>query len=160
MDGSHQVFHNSNIPRRTPAQRTVTTVDAARLPTYTLYGEADERPAIDWLHCESIAERSRRHNWEIQAHRHASLFQILYIRRGTGRATIDGQAWPLRGPCVLSVPALVPHGFRFRPGIDGSVFTVLQAHVAQVLAAAPALPERLLQPRMIGLHGEARTGVV
>jgi AraC family transcriptional activator of pobA len=134
-------------------------VNAARLPTYTLYGEADNRPATDWLHCESIAERSRRHGWEIQAHRHASLFQILYIRRGSGQATVDGQLWPLRGPCVLSVPALVPHGFRFKPGIDGSVFTVLQAHVEQMLAAAPALPSRLLQPRMIALQGDSITSL-
>lgn len=137
----------------------MTAVAAARLPTYTLYGEADDRPAIDWLHHESIAERSRRHDWEIQAHRHASLFQILYIRRGSGRATVDGQVWPLRGPCVLSVPALVPHGFRFKPGIDGSVFTVLQAHVEQLLAAAPALPARLLQPRMIALNGDAASSI-
>jgi len=134
-------------------------VHAARLPTYTLYGEADDRPATDWLHWESIAERSRRHNWEIKAHRHASLFQILYIRRGTGQATIDGRLWPLRGPCVLSVPALVPHGFRFKPGIDGSVFTVLQAHVEQVLAAAPALPSRLLQPRVMALHRDAAASI-
>ncbi len=160
MDGRDQVFHNSNIPA--PLQlprRIMTDVDASRLPTYTLYGEADDRPATDWLHCESIAERSRRHQWEIKAHRHASLFQILYIRRGTGQATVDGQDWPLRGPCVLSVPALVPHGFRFKPGIDGSVFTVLQAHVAQVLAAAPALPSRLLQPRVIPLQGDIAASI-
>ena len=111
------------------------------------------------MHCESIAERSRRHRWEIQAHRHATLFQILYIRRGSGVATIDTSVSPLRGPCVLSVPALVPHGFRFKPGIDGSVFTVLQGHVEQVLAAAPALPARVLQPRVIGLHGDAAAAV-
>src|SRR5262245_27963505 len=135
--------------------RTMSAIHADHLPTYTLYGEADERPATDWLHWESIAERSRRHHWEIRAHRHASLFQILYIRRGAGRATVDTHAWPLRGPCVLSVPALVPHGFRFRPDIDGSVFTVQQAHVAQLLAGAPALPARLLQPRLLALHGDA-----
>jgi len=137
----------------------MSVVHAPRLPTYTLYGEADDRPGTDWLHCESIAERSRRHGWEIQLHRHASLFQILYIGSGSGRATIDGAVWPLRGPCVLSVPALVPHGFRFRPGIDGSVFTILQAHVAQVLSAAPALPQRLLQPRVIALPREASSAI-
>jgi AraC family transcriptional activator of pobA len=57
------------------------------------------------------------------------------------------------------VPALVPHGFRFKPGIDGSVFTVLQGHVEQVLAAAPALPARVLQPRVIALRGEAADAV-
>jgi len=136
----------------------MTAVHAA-LPTYTLYGEAGERPATDWLHWESIAERSRRHEWVIRAHRHASLFQILYIRRGTGQATVDGQTWPLRGPCVLSVPALVPHGFRFTPGIDGSVFTVLQAHVEQLLASAPALSARVLQARWIVLRSESAVAV-
>jgi AraC family transcriptional activator of pobA len=135
------------------------TFHATPLPTYTLYGEADDRPATDWLHCESIAERSSRHGWEIQPHRHALLFQILYIRRGTGRATVDAQVWPLRGPCVLTVPALVPHGFRFQPGIDGSVFTVLQAHADKLLAAAPALPARVLQPRVMRLQGEAAAAI-
>jgi AraC family transcriptional regulator, transcriptional activator of pobA len=129
------------------------------LPTYTLYGEGDAHPATDWLHCESISERSSRHGWEIQAHRHATLFQILYIRRGSGQATIDAEVSPLRGPCVLTVPALVPHGFRFKPGIDGSVFTVLQAHIEQVLAAAPALPLRLLQPRVMPLRGGAAAAI-
>jgi AraC family transcriptional activator of pobA len=150
MDGCHQHLHNSNIPA---------AMTSTRLPTYTLYGEADARPSTDWLHCESIAERSSRHRWEIQVHRHATLFQILYIRRGSGEATIDARVSPLRGPCVLTVPALVPHGFRFKPGIDGVVFTVLQAHVEQVLAAAPALPAQLLQPRVMALQGDAALAV-
>jgi AraC family transcriptional activator of pobA len=125
---------------------------AAALPTYTLYGEADHTPVTDWLHCESIAERSGRHEWEIRPHRHAALFQILYMQRGAGTASVDAQAWPLRGPCLVTVPALVPHGFRFRPDVDGTVFTVLQAHAAQLLAAAPALPQRVLQPHCVTLN--------
>jgi len=133
---------------------------SARLPTYTLYGEPDTHPATDWLHCESIAERSSRHGWKIQAHRHASLFQILYIRRGSGVATIDAQVAPLRGPCAVTVPALVPHGFCFKPGIDGHVFTVLQAHVEQLLGAAPpVLPARLLQARAMALGGAPAAAV-
>lgn len=124
----------------------------AHLPTYMLYGEAEAPPTTDWLHCESIAERSSRHGWQIESHRHATLFQILYIRRGTGEAVIDAQPSALRGPCALTVPALVPHGFRFQPEIDGSVFTVVQAHVERLLAAAPTLPARVLQPRVMALH--------
>ena len=56
--------------------------------------------------------------------------------RKIAAAGLDGRVSALRGPCVLTVPALVPHGFRFKPGIDGSVFTVLQPHVEQLLAPA------------------------
>ena len=141
MDGWHQVFHNSNmLTVAQPRRRALPTVNASGLPTYTLYGEADDRPATDWLHCESIAERSRRHHWEIKLHRHAALFQILYIRRGTGQATIDGQTRPLRGPCVLSVPALVPHGFRFKPASTAACSPCCRRSACRLLAAAPALP--------------------
>ena len=137
----------------------MTTAHATPLPTYTLYGDPDDRPVTDWLHCESIAERSGRHGWEIQPHRHAQLFQILYIRRGSGQASVDGRAIALRGPCVLTVPALVPHGFRFRPGIDGTVFTVLQAHVGRLLDALPVLAQKLLQARNVVLASDAARAV-
>ena len=61
---------------------------ALRLPIYTLYGETGESLGVDWLHCESIAERSRLHDWEIQPHRHASLFQILYVCTGATSASV------------------------------------------------------------------------
>lgn len=130
-------------PARTPRR------SAAGLPTYTLYGDAGAQQWTDWLHCESIAERSRLHDWEIRPHRHDALLQILYIRRGRGEALLDTRASVLRGPCVVTVPALVPHGFRFEPGIDGTVVTVLQSHLAVLLAAEPALHERTLAARVL-----------
>ncbi|MDT7834236.1 helix-turn-helix domain-containing protein [Aquabacterium sp. OR-4] len=117
------------------------------LPSYALYGEHGRTEAVDWLHCEDIASRSSRHDWEIRPHRHAVLFQILYIARGRAQAQLEGRALALRGPCVLLVPALVPHGFSFEPGIDGLVLTVLEAHLAQRLAATPALAAALMQAR-------------
>lgn len=121
------------------------------LPTYTLYGEQGDRPSTECMHCESIAERSRRHDWVIRPHRHEALFQILYIRRGRGVLTLDSQVLPLKGPCVVCVPALAAHGYRFEPGIDGHVFTVLQAHLARLLASEPTLRARLLQAALLKL---------
>ena len=92
---------------------------ASTLPTYALYGEFERTRATDWLHCESIADRSRRHDWEIRPHRHATLLQILYISAGDAEAWLDGKRVPLTGPCVLVLPALVPHGFVFAPGARG-----------------------------------------
>ncbi len=56
------------------------------IPTYALYGELSENLPPERLHCESIAERSRLYDWEIQPHRHEAFFQILHIRSGSGEA--------------------------------------------------------------------------
>ena len=133
-------------PHRAPFGRIAVS---ASLPSYALYGEHGQTKAIDWLHCERIAERSQRHDWEIQPHRHASLFQILHIERGSAQAWLEGDSQPLAGPCVLLVPALVPHGFVFSPDIEGTVITLLEQHLLRLLHGAPALVERLVQPRWL-----------
>jgi AraC family transcriptional activator of pobA len=121
---------------------------ASPLPTYALYGEPGRTKATDWLHCERIAERSQRHDWEIRPHRHAALLQILHIAHGSADAWVDGRNQPLTGPCVLLLPALVPHGFVFAPDIDGTVVTVLDQHLARLLAGTPALAAQLAQWRL------------
>ena len=123
----------------------------ARLPTYALYGETGGKSGlgaadIGWLHCESIAERSRLHDWEIGAHRHESLFQLLVIRSGSCETTLDGQHLKLRGPCLVTVPALVVHGFHFSPDVKGIVATVLEQRVQGLLDSDPALKEHVLRP--------------
>ncbi len=136
-----------------PKRSTVTPAGAgsAALPTYALYGEPGRTQATDWLHCEQIAERSQRHDWEIRPHRHAALLQILHIRSGDAQAWLDGSAQALAGPCVLLLPALVPHGFVFAPDVDGTVITVLEQHLAQLLTRAPALAAVLGQRQLLRL---------
>ena len=124
------------------------TRSVTRLPTYALYGEAGRGQATEPLHCERIAERSQRHDWEIALHRHESLFQILHIQHGTAQASLDTRQWALKGPCVLLAPALTPHGFVFAPDIEGTVITVLEPYLARLLHAAPLLMVQLLRPRV------------
>ena len=119
----------------------------AALPTYALYGEQRRRQATEALHVERIAERSQRHDWEIQPHRHESLFQILHIQQGSAQAALDGASPALQGPCVLLVPALVPHGFVFAPQVEGTVITVLEPHLQRLLHNAPPLAARLMRPQ-------------
>lgn len=123
------------------------TAAAAHLPAYALYGEADRAPAADPLHCESIAERSRLHDWEIRPHRHALLVQMLWVRRGRFEATLDGRVLALAGPAVVTVPSMAAHGFRFAPEVDGLVFTVQERHLHALLTRAPGLAQALLQLR-------------
>ncbi len=130
-----------------------------QLPAYALYGDAPRSPLADRLHCESIAARSRLHDWEIRPHRHEALFQILVVRRGRFEALLDGRTLRLAGPAVVTVPVLAAHGFRFAPDIDGSVFTVADAQLHALLAGEGAL-RALLQPlRGIALRrGEPAVG--
>lgn len=145
MDGSGNHLDNSNMPDIQSS--AVPSPLQASLPSYALYGEQGRTQATDWLHCETIAERSQRHDWEIRPHRHEALFQILHIQRGTATAWLDGAHTALTGPCVLLAPPLVPHGFRFAPDIDGTVVTVLDTHLAHLLAAAPTLAGVLARPQ-------------
>lgn len=118
------------------------------LPAYALYGETERAVLADPLHCESIAARSRLHDWEIRPHRHATLFQLLLLRRGRLEARFD-EADPVSqaGPVLATVPALAAHGFRFSPDVDGWVFTVDERHLQRLLHGAPTLRAVLERPR-------------
>jgi AraC family transcriptional regulator, transcriptional activator of pobA len=125
------------------------------LPAYALYGENELSHPVDRLHAESIAERSRLHDWEIRPHRHAGLFQLLVVARGQVEARLDGRHAVLEGPALVTVPALVAHGFRFARDVDGAVFTVDERHLRGLLAADAGLHDSVLQPRAWHVAGAA-----
>jgi AraC family transcriptional regulator, transcriptional activator of pobA len=129
------------------------------LPSYSIYGEHGRTLEIDWLHCESLAERSRLHDWEIRAHRHELLFQLFWIERGRCAVSFDGADQSVQGPCVLIVPPLVMHGFRFEPDTHGDVVTVLAQHVSKLLSTEPSLEKRLLRPRVEALTAQQAASV-
>jgi AraC family transcriptional activator of pobA len=120
------------------------------LPAYGLYGDDTKDTgitlALERLHVESIADRSRLHDWEIKPHRHESLFQILYIRQGRAQARMDTENWPLRGPCAVTVPVLVVHGFKFEPDVQGHVITVQEDHLRSLVARDASLWTRFGRP--------------
>ena len=121
------------------------------MPAYALYGEAVAAPAFDAVHAESIAARSRLHGWEIRPHRHENLCQLLVVRRGRVQVLMDGHSLALRGPALVTVPALTAHGFRFSDDVDGWVFTQTEAHCRVLAAHAPGLVDGLLQARATAL---------
>lgn len=120
----------------------------AQLPIYALYGEPGHSMGMDRLHCESVAERSSLHEWEIRPHRHEALLQILYIRRGQAELQAEGRTGTLQGPCVVTLPSLTAHGFRFSPEVDGIVLTVIEQHLSELLAHEPVLRAAVLRLRM------------
>ena len=118
-------------------------------PVYSLYGEDGRSPALDGLHLESIADRSRLHNWEIQPHRHGALVQLLLIERGRVTVRMDEEERVLRAPALVWVPALAVHGFRFAPETEGLVVTLDQSRLRDLLDHLPELLDSLAEPRLV-----------
>lgn len=94
------------------------------IPVYKLYGEHDPWLTPDMVHCESIAARSRLHNWHIKPHQHNGLFQILYLQSGNARIQLDDRHSEMRAGQVLMVPQICIHGFEFDRNAVGHVLTL------------------------------------
>lgn len=88
----------------------------------------------DVIHCETIAERSVLHDWELAPHRHARLHQVMLIQSGGGWAHLDDQARSLTPGCVVNVPPDHVHAFRFEPGTQGWVVTLADELLDEILA--------------------------
>lgn len=125
----------------------------SQLPTFALYGEEGE-PAPSMLHIESIDSRSRLHDWEIDAHRHQGLHQVLWLRSGQVDAMLDETRSTCQAPAVLLVPPGVVHAFRFAPHSDGYVLTVNAGLLAEgeTAAASDALQLAFAAPRTATLE--------
>jgi AraC family transcriptional activator of pobA len=107
------------------------TSTATALPLFHLYGDPPDDQAFDFIHIETISSRSIPHEWNIRAHRHRNLFQILVIAGGGGEMSYEAATISFDAPCAILVPATVAHGYRFHPDVtDGFVisFTEDEAH--------------------------------
>ncbi|RBJ78075.1 helix-turn-helix domain-containing protein [Pseudomonas sp. MWU12-2534b] len=104
------------------------------IPVFKLYGENQAWPTPDLLHCESIPKRSSLHHWEIKPHRHADLYQLLYVQRGQALVEVEGRRQDVRQASIQVVPPLMVHGFQFSENIQGYVLTLGAPLVAQLEA--------------------------
>ncbi len=102
----------------------------ADLPAYALYGEP-RAAAPAMLHVESIASRSRLYDWEIDAHVHHGLHQLLWLRAGPVQARLDESRTDAEGPLAIAIPPSVAHAFRFTPQTDGMVLTLDARRLAE-----------------------------
>ena len=118
---------------------TPSTTISSAVPTFTLYGETGSWPTPDLLHCESIAERSRLHDWRIHPHRHVDLTHLLLLYAGEVELQLEDSRQRRAAPLLILVPALTIHGFAFAPNIQGHILTLaapLVSHLEQVLPDA------------------------
>lgn len=130
------------MPKRLAAAKAV--------PLFALYGEAGA-PAADMLHVESVQARSRLHHWEINAHVHQGLHQVVWLRSGPVEVSLDGERQACRGPLLVAIPPGAVHGFRFAPESDGQVLTLSPRSVVEgdQRGAGDALHTLFAQPRVL-----------
>lgn len=95
-----------------------------KTPVFMLYGEQKGWPELDQLHCETIATRSRLYNWHIRLHRHSSLYQILYLHKGTATVHFAQNKYQINGPALVEIPQSFVHGFEFTVNCLGYVLTI------------------------------------
>jgi AraC family transcriptional activator of pobA len=97
------------------------------------------------LHCETIADRSVLHNWELAPHRHARLHQVLLVEKGGGSVTLDGKTHALNKGSLVNVPPEHVHSFRFEKGTHGWVTTLADELMDQLLVGVGTLRSELNQ---------------
>jgi len=120
------------------------------VPVYQLYGEGQPWLTPDLVHVESIAARSRLHQWEIRPHRHHGLFQLLWLQQGSAEVQLDGRSDKVASGSVLLLPQHCVHGFHFSPNAQGVVVTLAYAFFARLHGglgerlAAMASPQTLV----------------
>jgi AraC family transcriptional activator of pobA len=110
-----------------------------QVPEFFLYGEAPREVDKHFLHLESLDERNRPANWNIQAHSHADLAHLFHMAAGRGTMTAEGNAIAFEGPCLLIVPAGAAHEFACEPGTRGQVLTIARSYLDEIIAREPAL---------------------
>ncbi|MCW2390311.1 helix-turn-helix domain-containing protein [Sphingobium sp. B11D3A] len=120
----------------------------AIVPAYDLYGEDKAPRREDFFHAETIAVRSRRYDWEIAPHIHASLTQMLFVARGEVRLHLAGEDRREVGPLLVCAPSGIVHGFGFSPDVEGFVVTASQDFVDS-LTRQDALGQHLRTPAIL-----------
>ena len=153
MDTTGQSLYFSSMRAKPSNRRPVT--GSTEIPAFFLYGEplraTDERT----VHVETIASRSKLHQWNIKPHRHRDLHQILLLQRGGVVAAIDAHAAELRAPAALIVPPGSVHSFQFRQDTAGFVISFGADLARELAGAAPAILDFLGRPALCALDRAA-----
>jgi len=116
------------------------------VPAFFLYGEPLQPPDERLVHVETIAARSRLHDWNIHPHRHRDLHQVLLTQRGDVEARVDDVTKSLRAPAVVITPPGIVHSFCFQPGTVGLVASFAPGLVPDLEAAGTSLAYFLERP--------------
>lgn len=119
------------------------------IPSFFLYGEPPIAVGDRFLHLESLDDRSRPNNWNIQPHAHADLNHIFYIAEGGGEMRAEASSIACAAPCLLLVPSRVVHGFIYQTATAGSVLTVSEPYLRDLIGREPEFAPLFAAPSAV-----------
>lgn len=90
---------------------------------YGLYGETDLK-LPDFIHCETVQYRSEKHNWVIEPHLHAHLFQLFLIEVGKVHFQFEEVEQVVHEGAIVSIPENTLHGLTVSKNVKGLVLTL------------------------------------
>ncbi len=131
-----------------------TNASRSPVPRFFLYGEPPRDPDERFVHVETIADRSRLHDWRIRPHGHRALHQILVIFSGGGDMEAETQRQPFAAPALLTVPAGVVHGFAFLPETEGYVVTFAETLFGDLARREPVFRSLFTGAHCVSLAGD------
>ena len=103
---------------------------------YGLYGE-DDFLLPDFMHCETIAYRTKMHNNTIKEHLHTSLFQIFFIESGKLDFVIEKTRRFVEGPAIITIPENTLHGLKAGKFVKGKVLTLSTSFLEKFFINSP-----------------------
>lgn len=124
---------------------------ATLVPRFFLYGEAPRAVGDRFLHHEALDDRTRPNNWNIRPHAHANLNHIFHITEGGGEMQADGVARAFEAPCLLLIPAGVVHGFTYETETSGSVLTISEPYLQELVRRESEFRGLFAQPEVVRL---------
>ena len=124
------------------------------IQSYSLFGESQHLP--DVLHCETIAERSVLHDWELAPHRHTRLHQVLLLVSGGGVAHLDGEQHALFPGALINVPPGHVHAFRFTQDTQGWVTTLADELMDEIFVRVGDVRRDLARPAVAPAPAQTR----
>jgi AraC family transcriptional activator of pobA len=129
------------------------------VPTFYLYGEPHRAARADFIHVETLEQRSRPAGWRIRPHAHRDLNHLILIARGGGDMTVETSHHRFAAPCLLPVPSRLVHGFAWTPDSLGMVITFNDVLRDELFRRDAQSGDIFLDPRPIPTSGEAAEAI-
>ncbi|WP_369825783.1 helix-turn-helix domain-containing protein [Caulobacter sp. BP25] len=105
-------------------------------------------------------DRSRPNDWNIRPHAHADLNHVFLISEGAGVIRAEGETIAFAAPCLLLIPAGVVHGFVYEPDSAGSVLTIADSYLRELVAREPGFAGLFRAARQLPLPRDSRVSEV